>query len=269
MRVLVLVLASRDGGAYDAMRRAWGRHAASAPPGFRVRWIYGAGAADVDGPPAGVGDLVFDVPESIIPGALDKTVRALAAEPRDYDFLVRTNLSSFLDWRGLAGFLSDSPRARFAAGYSPDRTHLSGCQFIASADVAARLAAAPLDRSLVDDLAWSAWLGTQDDVRLEWTPRIDLVSAPGGEAGLELHPDPRTAAAHAWHARLKHLDRDLDARLLSALVSSSAPGEDSARLPLLSRCELAWATASGQINFAGATNVVQAGSDRFGGVGRV
>jgi hypothetical protein len=259
VRVLVLVIASR-GPAYDAMRRAWGRHAP--PAGWRVAWLYGDGCDS----PRLPGDFVAaGVRESLVPGALDKTVAALrellSDDPLEYDYVLRTNLSSWFHWRLLAEHLAECPRARFCAGYSPDGTHLSGCGLLMSRDVAARLAAADLDRGLVDDLAWSAWLARTPDIQVEWTPRIDLVY----DAAVLLHPTP-AAAARAWQVRLKHHDRALDAALLELLVAGYDPGAGS-----LSQCELAWAAATGdvQINFAGAGTDGRTADDRFGGLGRL
>lgn len=257
MRVLVLVIASR-GAAYDAMRVAWGRHAP--PAGWRVAWLYGE-PHDAPEP----GDFVAaGVPECLIPGALDKTISALRGMPlSEYDYVLRTNLSSWFHWGVLARYLAESPRARFCAGWSPDGSHLSGCGLLMSSDVAARLAAAnDLDRGLVDDLAWSAWLARSRDIAIEWTPRIDLVY----DDTVLLHPSPAVAAAHAWQVRLKHHDRALDARLLSELVAGYDPGAGS-----LSQCELAWTAATGavRINFAGAGTDGRTPETRFGGVGRV
>lgn len=280
MRVLVLVIASR-GAPYDAMRRAWARHAP--PAGWRVAWLYGDSArslGDSDSaypdsarslgdpasePSAQPGDFIASgVRECITPGALDKTVAALRELlTDDYDYVLRTNLSSWFHWGVLAEHLAGCPRARYAAGYSPDGSHLSGCGLLMSRDVAARLAKASLDRGLVDDLAWSAWLARTRDIDIEWTPRIDLVY----DDAVLLHPSPAAAAGSAWQVRLKHHDRALDAALLEHLVAGYDPGAGT-----LSQCELAWTAATGdvrKINFAGAGSDGRTADSRFGGLGRV
>ena len=260
MRVLVLVIASR-GPAYDAMRRAWARHASARPAGWRVAWLYGE-PSEPGAEPSEPGDFVArGVRECITPGALDKTVAALRELlTDDYDYVLRTNLSSWFHWRLLAEHLAGCPRARYAAGYSPDGSHLSGCGLLMSRDVAARLAKASLDRGLVDDLAWSAWLARTRDIDIEWTPRIDLVY----DDAVLLHPSPAAAAGSAWQVRLKHHDRALDARLLELLVAGYDPGAGA-----LSQCELAWTAATGKINFAGAGTDGRSADSRFGGLGRV
>ena len=246
MRVLVLVLASR-GGAYDGMRRAWSAARARAPPGVTVRFLYGGdgdgGGGDGGDGDDGDGDVVYDdIPETIVPGALDKTVRFLsAANVVDaYDYVVRTNLSSWFHWARLLAWLRDQPRTGFAAGYSPDGTHLSGCNLTLSRDLAKKLATAPLDRGLVDDLAGSPWLFAYA-THLETVPRLDLVY----DASVLFHGD----AASGWHVRLKHTNRDIDVALLDQLVHSYDPDAD-----LLSQVRLAIYFAGlgyGRLGFVG------------------
>jgi hypothetical protein len=220
MRVLVLVLSSR-GGAYDGMRRAWSR--ARAPPCVDVRFLYGGGGdvtyGDGDGAGTCGADVTYnDIPETIVPGALDKTLRFLSGTCLDgYDYVVRTNLSSWFHWARLLAWLADQPRTGFAAGYSPDGTHLSGCNLTLSRDLAQKLATAPLDRGLVDDLAWSPWLRA-NATHVESVPRLDLVY----DASVLFHGD----AAAGWHVRLKHTDRDIDVAVMDALVHAYDPAAD-------------------------------------------
>lgn len=216
MRVLVLVIASH-GEAYDGMRRAWDVHLRAAPACIDARFLYGSGGSGVFDT-----DVVYeDVPECIVPGALDKTVRFLKdLSAEGYDYVVRTNLSSWFHWDRLVAWLRGRPRAGFAAGFSPaDRTHLTGCNLTLSRDLAAGLASAPLDRGLVDDLAWSPWLFSAAAV-VECVPRLDLVY----DDHVYLHGDVDAA----WHVRLKHTDRDLDVALMDFLAREYDPGQDVA-----------------------------------------
>ena len=220
MRALVLVLSSR-GGAYDGMRRAWS--SSRLPPGIDVRFLYGGGGGGGGGGDGGGGggdgDVVYDdIPETLVPGALDKTIRYLREMPLDaYDYVVRTNLSSWFHWARLLDWLRDQPRTGFAAGYSPDGTHLSGCNLTLSRDLAKALATAPLDRGLVDDLAWSPWLFA-NATHVDTVPRLDLVY----DASVLFHGD----AASGWHVRLKHTRRDVDVALLDQLVHAYDPRAD-------------------------------------------
>lgn len=221
MRVLVLVIASR-GKAYDGMRRAWDVHLRAAPACVDVRFLYGArddGAGDDGAGDDGlVGNVEYDIPECIVPGALDKTVRFLSeTDVSGYAYVVRTNLSSWFHWDRLLAWLRERPRAGFAAGYSPDRSHLSGCNLTLSRDLAAGLACAPLDRGLVDDLAWSPWIFSEAAV-VECVPRLDLVY---GDYDVELHGNVDAA----WHVRLKHTDRDLDVALMDFLAREYDPDQ--------------------------------------------
>lgn len=217
MRVLVLVIASR-GEAYDAMRKAWDAH--RPPDGVDVRFLYGGGLEKRRSETYGGREVTYDIPESVTPGGLDKTVRYLAEEQEleeKYQYVVRTNLSSWFHWARLLDWLADKPRRRFAAGYSPCGTHLSGCNLTLSADLANRLATATLNRDLLDDIAWSPWIFA-NAARVDPVPRVDLVY----ESSVILHGQ----AAAAWHVRLKHADRQLDVRLLESLARQYDPKTD-------------------------------------------
>lgn len=236
MRVLVLVIASRPAGgtaaeydvpAYAPMREAWDKHAAQAPEGLDVRFVYGAGG------PAGPRDWTFeDVPETATPGILDKTVLALERGLRDgYDAFVRTNLSSFYQWRALLDFLRSQPPERLAAGLCPDRSHLSGCNLVMSRDVAQAVVAATttLDRSKIDDLAISEFLLSR--YAPTWISRLELVF--GADRGyVLLHPGD--AGEAAFHVRLKNPGkRDTDAVFLRRLVDLYDPA-----LPAETLCQM-------------------------------
>lgn len=214
MRVLFLVIASR-GKAYDGMRRAWDVHLRAAPACVDARFLYGGGGGG--GGPLENDVEYDDIRECLVPGALDKTVRFLSeTDLSGYDYVVRTNLSSWFHWGRLLAWLRERPRVGFAAGFSPDRSHLSGCNLTLSRDLAAGLASAPLDRGLVDDLAWSPWVFSEAAV-VERVPRLDLVY----DDHAELHGD----ADAAWHVRLKHADRDLDVALMDFLAREYDPGK--------------------------------------------
>ena len=223
MRVYVGVIAS-GGGAYDAMKAAWLAHVPAPDDGgdFRVdvEFLYGAPAPG--GESASSRDRSYDdVPESLVPGVLDKTLRAFRdalAATRDggYDFFVRTNLSSWYHWAALKTFLESCPSLGLAAGFSPGRDHLSGCNLVVSRDVAEELVRAPYPRRDLDDLETSSVILQTLGIAPRWVSRVDLVY----DAAVIVHGRARDA----FHVRLKHFDRRADVALVRALVDAYDPG---------------------------------------------
>jgi hypothetical protein len=73
------------------------------------------------------GDVLFvKEEESICPGVMDKTIRALEAflpVLDQYDYVIRPNLSSFLVLPRLQNFLKNQPLEKFYAGHTYDRSH--------------------------------------------------------------------------------------------------------------------------------------------------
>ena len=222
MRVAVLVIASPG---YDAFAALWARHAARAPPEFAVRFLV---TREADGVP-GLNWVFEGVEESTVPGILDKTLLAFRrALDEDFDVVVRTNMSSFYHWPALRAFLDASPSRGLAAGLSPDRSHLSGCNLVLSRDVVEHVLAhrPELDRADLDDVALSAVLLRDFDPT--WVPRLEftVVTAPMTRSGrcralLRLDGD----SAHVFHVRLKTPGaRDFDVDNFRALVEAYDPG---------------------------------------------
>lgn len=193
LRVAWLAIAS-GGAAYDAMKTVMREHLESARPALDVHgeFVYGHGTETRA--PTDL-DRVYDVQESLIPGILDKTVHAFKAHLAgtincpEVDYVVRTNVSTWFHWDKLAEFLRTAPRTGFAAGYSPDQTHLCGNCIVLSPDVARKLADYRDYEYIIDDLAIAKALQRMG-VRFSWIPRIDILEngVVGHGASLGLVP---------------------------------------------------------------------------------
>ena len=208
VRVLILAIGG-PGAVYSAMEHMFDEHfSRHAPPGFDLWFLHGQNAFHR------ARRIVFgDINDCVIPGGLDKTLAALRVlKLEEYDFVVRTNLSSWFHWCGLRDFLLRQPRFGFAAGFSPDLSHLSGCNLMLSSDIAAKLTTADLiDRRLYDDVAISNWLRDfEAGVKWVWVSRIDLVY----ENSILVHG----ICDEAFHVRLKHDNRWHDVHLLHELT---------------------------------------------------
>lgn len=206
-----MVIAS-PGEAYDLMQEAWlvswrRQHR----PGLRLvilrGWPGGTGPPVVPlDAPAAEEVRVAGVPETLIPGVLDKTVACLAGLGPGWVF--RTNLSSYVEVPALQRAMEALPEGG-VLGFSPGRDHLCGAGMGLSPGAVSVLLRerAHLDRSLIDDVAISRLLLSRG-CPVTWTGRIDRVWPDG----LCLHGTAR------YHVRLKTLDRRGDALLLRKLA---------------------------------------------------
>lgn len=222
MRVLVLIIASH-GTEYESLKAEWTAHVdAHCPTGVDVRFLYGVNDPLMPEDYAWSDrDLVYPVKESTYgavgcrSGVLDKTLLALKNHD-GYDYVVRTNLSSWYHFDKLLRFLEAAPRKRFAAGFSPTKDHLSGCNIIVSGDVAADLAAYGAYGRDLDDLEISKALSRMG-VSATWVPRIDILNK-GGIVPHEEHEQ-------SFHVRLKQPNRADDASCFRALTAVYAPSD--------------------------------------------
>lgn len=228
LRLAVLVIASR-GFPYDEMKQVWlSNWACCAPQGTSLHFLYNTGPAGHQAIP-GL-DRAYDFhsgladSETLIPGALDKTMAALSGLPqcREASHVYRSNLSSFVDLRRLSAFAQQCPSRLFASGCSPDRTHLCGAGLLLSADLVQYLCVHVecLDRSVIDDLALSRALFSVPGFQVHWAARVDFVYASSVETH-NLH-EP------LYHYRCKHYDRRKDLQVLRSLLQQLCGGPQHA-----------------------------------------
>jgi len=80
--------------------------------------------------------------ESIRPGILIKTKKALEYinNKYSYDYVIRTNLSSFWDLNNLLKFKNFLPRQNLCCGHLPFNSFISGTGIIMSSDVSKKIA---------------------------------------------------------------------------------------------------------------------------------
>ncbi len=202
IRVALLAIAS-GGQAYDDMKLVTREHLKSVPPELVVdaQFVYGTPCTTTA--PTEL-DVVYDVKESLIPGILHKTQRALErvlAPPEGgdaVDFVIRTNASTWFHWDRLAQFLATAPRTGLAAGYAPDQSHLCGCCIVMSPDVARKLARHDEYDHVIDDLAIAGAL-RHLGIASTWIPRIDILEHGIVGHGDHMGLDPR----HSFQVRVK------------------------------------------------------------------
>jgi hypothetical protein len=213
MKALLLVIASSCNPSYDAMKRALYKHHTTVRPDWLdLRFVYGSQRPTE---PCEL-DLCFpDVEETLIPGVFDKTVLALRQLVPSYDFVVRSNLSTWFHYEVLQQYLSNCPRTGLLAGCAPaGLSHVSGMCLIMSQDVVGTLLhrAPSAPREGFDDVEISELL--MPDHRPFWVPKIDV------------HPwlKPDNLHPGTFVVRHKTWDRVWDAKFMEALVDSYETG---------------------------------------------
>ena len=220
MRVLVLSIATRGDEAYDGMKRVLQAEAAKGlPEGWSHKFVYAGGEP---GDPAH--DVVIqDVQEGLVPGVARKTLAALKLHADDdYDYVIRSNLSTLWLWDRLRAFIEAAPRTRLFAGTVDERSgdHVCGCCMIWSRDVVAHLLEQPQwdevwNSQEPDDVALDRVCGRFAD--LSPVPRLDVYGTmfPGVQMHCAPHP-VHDCLRHVTHLRFKSYDRAFDAASMEA-----------------------------------------------------
>ena len=147
LKILVLIIASDNQPVYLKLQELWRSYMHKDPQHITAYFIKGDPNLpylyDIDH------DIIWSqVKESIKPGVINKTLvsfEAMLPKIREYDYIVRTNLSSFYVFDRLLTYLKDCPREKFYAahiqGYNavrlPAETFYigSGCGFIVTPDL--------------------------------------------------------------------------------------------------------------------------------------
>lgn len=141
-KLAVLVLASQDQPRYDAFRNIWLEYYTRHPE-VLVHFVYGDSGTQKLSPR----DFLFrDIPENYIPGMARKTLRAMyhIREHFEFDYFLRTNLSTFWIWdRALErinklprqGTFAGTPRSCAMVGGLPSPVYVSGVDQVLTPDL--------------------------------------------------------------------------------------------------------------------------------------
>jgi hypothetical protein len=118
-RCLILVLASNNNGIYKNARKVWQAYG-NIDSEIRTYMVYGNADNKIDN--LNEFDLVYDdIEESHNPGMLKKTIRAMEYidATYEYDFFIRTNISTFWDFSILKRNLYNLPTSECYSGDGP------------------------------------------------------------------------------------------------------------------------------------------------------
>lgn len=189
-KTLILIIASDADPIYIALQKVWRTYMHTDPEHFEAYFI----KADPNLPVKYKidGDIIWSQSvESLEPGILNKTILSLECMlPRiksgEFDYILRTNLSSFYILPGLLSYLKTCPTQRFyggssACGFIYKRGHKyhagSGSGFLLSSDMAQLLAENKHnlidDISMADDVAIGHFFEI-NKIKLKQHPRLDF-----------------------------------------------------------------------------------------------
>jgi hypothetical protein len=113
-----------------------------------------------------------------------KTIEAFAASIKyfDFDYIYRTNVSSYVDLMKLNEFIKNKPRNHYYAGAIGNHQGISfasGCGYFLSRDIVNKVLEnrARWDHNLIDDVSLGKLLTSELDIALQEIGRIDLAAA--------------------------------------------------------------------------------------------
>lgn len=153
LKTLILIIATDDKPAYRELQKIWEAYMNSDPEHFEAYFLR-ADPKLATKFQINKNEIILKTYEGFVPGILNKSIMALEAlQPRlnEFDYVVRTNLSSFYSYPRLLNFLQTLPSKKCLCGVSMrevDKPYLklgeipfiSGAGIILSSDLAQLLA---------------------------------------------------------------------------------------------------------------------------------
>lgn len=143
-RAIILILASNNNNIYKNCRKIWKAYM-NVDPTIKVCFVYGKlHENDILEDFDERSDFIFsDIKEQDFPFVIEKTIRAmqLIDAKLSYDFFIRTNLSTFWDFKKLHLHLNDLPTKNCYSGdgplpgYNSSGYYLSGTDTIVTPDM--------------------------------------------------------------------------------------------------------------------------------------
>lgn len=141
VKTAILVIATDDKPAYRELQKIWEVYMNSEKEHFETFFLRADPNLSTEYCIEG-NTIILKMNDSYVPGIVDKSIKALEAlGPRldEFDYIVRTNLSSFFSFQNYHNFLSMLPRTECCCGvvlHGKDYPFVSGAGLILSKDMA-------------------------------------------------------------------------------------------------------------------------------------
>ncbi len=138
MKIAVLIICSDNESIYKYLQESWKKFMHSDPEHIDAYFL--RGDPSIHNICEMHDDTIYaQTEESINPGLQNKTILALEhilSQEKKYDYIIRTNLSTFYVFPRLLEFLKNCPKTRYYAGPLMKMGIASGSGFIMSRDIA-------------------------------------------------------------------------------------------------------------------------------------
>lgn len=213
VRVLVLILASDDMAIYRELQSIWRKYMKSNP---YIDCYFYKGDPNLEVNAKLDNDTLWIKIQEHYCNIYEKTLRAFeffSDKFERYDFIYRTNLSSFLVFDEYIKYCSSIPRNNFVSaiiGNYEDFTFPSGCGFTITPDLVLELLKENPQMVLIDDVSIGHWLSTRQ-IKIHPVRRVDFTNDT--TSLLEYVP-----IKDVFHYRVKNNDRRLDLFIHSQLL---------------------------------------------------
>ena len=215
MKILMLILASDGSPEYRKFQELWRQYTNS---NQHIDCYFYKGNPDMEKDAELIGDTVYVKIEDTLDNVYDKlmmTLRFLSPQLRKYDFMFRTNLSSYIDFNKYVHFCHLLPETNTCAAVLGNHEGIefpSGAGFTMTIDLVKRLIEENPPNFYLDDVtigkAMAAW-----NVHYIRTNRIDYTSS-----GIWRYEHMPFHNEIVFHYRAKTENREDDYRALQACM---------------------------------------------------
>jgi len=213
MKLLVLIIASDDREVYIELQKLWKIQFKSHED---VTYYFLKGYPNLNNEVEIHEDTIWvRCIDDFYAGILTKTIKAIKSLVTGYDYVLRTNLSSFYVFENLIKTLEKFPRKNCYAGilgmanHNPPISFVSGCGFVMSKDICESLPSEPTTLWSTnhpnDDVSLGKFIFANFPNSYMAIPRIDIHSPE----------DPVIFPTDAIHYRVKTSDHDYEIRKIN------------------------------------------------------
>lgn len=201
----MLVLASDNTNIYSRLQSVWRMYMHTNP---HIDCYFYKGDPNLETDSKLDDDTLWIKIEENLDNVYEKTIRAFeyfSDKIENYDYIFRTNLSSFVVFDKYVEYCSQNPRTQFVSGYIGKHEEIlfpSGCGFTMSTDIVLDLIRDRPPIVYLDDVSIGKWLMIKN-IPILPADRVDLTNNSTGSLS-------RLTNNNTFHYRIKNDNREID-----------------------------------------------------------